>query len=119
MLQRNIPHKSRHYQLRRINKAHVRHIIQTEGAFHGYICGNDIQQNHIAQSWNFGEEIQIDNLDEFNSYVKDFENVLFQYAPELGPRPSFYQIVSKRKPSRQGHKKYEKSPHHKIKEASS
>lgn len=96
MSHKNIPNKSRHDRLQRMTKEQVKDTIRNKGSFHGYICGSSVKPTHIAQSWNLGEEIYMDDIDTFEAYMLDFESALFHYAPELGPHVNYYQIVDKR-----------------------
>lgn len=116
MTHKNIPSESRYYRLRRMTKEQVKETIRNNGSFHGFICGGSVRLEHIAQSWNFGEEIHMDDLEVFEAYMRDFETILFHYAPRLGPYASYYQIVRKRKPVPSAHTHYRKPPHYKVKE---
>lgn len=98
MTHKNIPNESRDYRLRRMTKKQVRRTIRKNGSFRGFICGSSVNLAHIAQSWNLGEEIHISNLDEFEAYMKDFEESLLHYAPGLGPHVHYYQIMDIPKP---------------------
>lgn len=118
MAHKNIPHESRNNRLRRMTKNKARSIIQQGGIFHGYICGSSVNSAHIAQSWNLGEEVCMDNLDEFDTYVNDLENVLLHYAPGLGPHVHFYQITGQSNTTQRS-SRHGKTAHHTIKEASS
>lgn len=115
MAHKHIPNESRNYLLRRMNKEQVRNTIRKTGSFHGYVCGCSVKPEHIAESWNLGEEIRMSDLEAFDAYMEDFENIVFRYAPRLGPHASFYQILSKRKPVPSTRTHYRKPTHYKVK----
>lgn len=81
------------YQLRKMTKTQVKKIIQNNNKFHGFICGNKVNPVHIAEGWHLGAEIDMNDTDEFEKYVKSFETGLVIYTPGLGQYAHYYQIV--------------------------
>lgn len=118
---KNIPSESRNHQIRKRTKEEAKTLIEKNGFFHGYICGSNIQTNHIAQSWNYGEEIFAESVEAFLQHVKDIEQTLFSYAPDLGA-VQYYQVLhgTKSRPPNKHRKRselYDTNNKHKISKA--
>lgn len=76
-----------------MTKTQVRNSIWDTGSFHGYICGNRVHPKHIADSWHLGMRIDVNDIQQFETQVSDFETSLTVYQPELGRYPHYYQII--------------------------
>lgn len=93
MIHNKIEVKSGACRLRKMTKTQVRKSIRDTGWFHGYICGNRVNPAHIAEGWRLGMRIDMNDIQQFEKQVRDFETSLNMYFPEQGQHPHYYQII--------------------------
>lgn len=85
--------KSGNFRLRKMTKTQVRNTIRDEGGFYGYICGNRVNPAHIADGWYLGMNIDVHDIEQFETQVNNFEMGLTVHQPELGQYPHYYQVI--------------------------
>lgn len=86
--------QSGEHTLQKHTKPQVKKIIETEGQFKGYLCGNRVNPHHISDGWGLGYYIELDSVEKLESARESFETGLQVYTPDLGSYAHYYRIIN-------------------------